>query len=184
MADRIHLSAPGCLLGAVLLMLLPLRWLLAMGAAAMLHELGHLIGLWLLGARVLELRIGAYGMVMETEALGYRQELWAAAAGPGISLALVLLWRWLPRLAICGMVQGLYNLLPLYPLDGGRMLRCTLGRTEKGEKVCRIAECSFLGVLGIGILAGSIILRTGIIPLLLMLTLVLRCVRFDSLWKQ
>lgn len=167
--ERIHLSVSACLIGAMLLLFLPLDWILAFCTAALLHELGHLTAIWLLGGSVLQLRIGGDGMVIETEPLGAKQELIAAAAGPITSLALLLLCRQMPRLAICGGIQGLYNLMPLYPLDGGRMLSCTLGRIRNGEQACRIVECSFLGLLGAGVAGLCIMLRTGILPMLTVL---------------
>lgn len=122
------LSFPACILGALMLLVLPLRWMLAWAVAAALHELGHLVAVCLLGGRVLEIRAGARGMVMETVPMKPWQTILATAAGPGVSLSLVLLCRWMPRTALCGLAQGLYNLLPIYPLDGGRIVRCLFRR--------------------------------------------------------
>ncbi len=47
-------------------------------------------------------------------------------SGPMGSLLLFLFVRWIPRIAFCGLLQGIYNLLPIYPLDGGRVVRCML----------------------------------------------------------
>ena len=63
---------------------------------------------------------------MELGCLSPVRELLAAAAGPVGSLSLMLMGRFFPRLALCGLVQGLFNLLPIYPLDGGRILRRAL----------------------------------------------------------
>lgn len=80
--------------------------------------------LW--GGRVSGMAIGSRGAVMELRGLGTAAELLAAAAGPVGSLSLLSLSGIFPRLALCGLVQGAYNLLPIYPLDGGRILRCIL----------------------------------------------------------
>lgn len=109
--------------GALLILLLPLNWLLAAATAAVFHELCHAGAIYALGGRVYSLRIGITGAVMETELDGRGREALAALAGPGGSFLLVLLGRWIPRVAVCAAIQGLFNLLPLYPLDGGRALR-------------------------------------------------------------
>lgn len=54
------------------------------------------------------------------------QELLCSLAGPVGSFSLFFLSHWLPKTAFCGVIQGMFNLLPIFPLDGGRALRCCL----------------------------------------------------------
>lgn len=115
-----------CLLGALLLLILPLHWLAAAVLAAGVHELCHLGAVYALGGRVLSFCIGPAGARMETDLQGRGRALLAALAGPAGSLLLLFLGRFLPHVAVCAAIQGLFNLLPLYPLDGGRVLRCCL----------------------------------------------------------
>lgn len=49
-----------------------------------------------------------------------------ALSGPLGGLLLTLTIGYLPRLALCALVQSIFNLLPFYPLDGGRALRAML----------------------------------------------------------
>lgn len=132
------------------IVLLPLNWLLATGMAAAFHELCHMAAAKLLGVRIFGLSVSTGGCLLETEPMEDWKELLCAVAGPLGSLGLGLLAPWYPRLAICGMIQGLYNLFPLYPLDGGRILRCAakmLLTEERAETICRWAEGSLSAIL-------------------------------------
>lgn len=119
---RTSLDGSACLLAAILLLTLPLPWLLAAVIAAIFHELCHILALFFTGTRPLGLRIGISGAEIATPPLSTKSELLCAAAGPLGSLMLLLLIRYFPRIALCAAVQGLFNLLPVYPLDGGRIL--------------------------------------------------------------
>ena len=101
--------------------------------AALLHEAGHWAALRLLGGRLLSLRLGPLGAVMEGDwrRLSYGRELAVALAGPAVNLLCALALRFLPlpeREVFAGahFMLGVFNLLPIGPLDGGRALRLAL----------------------------------------------------------
>lgn len=110
------------LLWAALLLLLPLRWFLSIILAAFIHELFHIAAVLLLGGKVHQLRLGAFGAVIEATGISGAREAFCAFAGPLGSFLLVLSIQRFPILGLCGLVQGAFNLLPVYPLDGGRAL--------------------------------------------------------------
>lgn len=118
--------------------------------AAALHEAGHLAMLLWLRQPVHSLCLGLQGAVLRTGPLRYRDELLAAAAGPAMNLALLLAFsRTLPRFALVNFCLLAYNLLPFYPLDGGRLLRAVL-RTLLPLRAAVWAErgvCLLCGVL-------------------------------------
>lgn len=157
-----------CVLGALLLLTLPLNWLGAAISAAAFHEACHALAVVALGGRIWSVSIGPGGALMQTSPLGRWQELICALAGPLGSLALIGLAGGFPRVAVCGLCQGLYNLLPIFPLDGGRAVRCLLpGGWIWVERAC------LGGLLGAA-LGGLVFKGWGLLPLLMVASMVLR----------
>ena len=108
---------------ALSVLMLPWNVLLSFAAAASFHELCHVIALYLCGNRVKEVRFRTLGVQIVTGQLSPGQELICAAAGPTGSLLLTLFSQQMPIVALFGLCQGIFNLLPIYPMDGGRMVR-------------------------------------------------------------
>lgn len=170
----LELSSSFCIFSAFLILLIPIEWLLAAAAAATIHELCHYGMIRLCGGEVSELHIGGGGAVMEAGLLTRGRECLCALAGPAGGLLLLLGARWIPRIAICAAVQSVYNLLPIFPLDGGRAIRCMLEMLFPEGKVkiiCRVVELvCFLLILALClILSRRRIWYPIIIPLLLLI---------------
>ena len=138
-------------------------------SAAAVHELGHWLVLWSLGAAVTGFRLSALGAVLETDSgyLSYGRELAAVLAGPGANLLAALALAALgggERFAAVGanVVLCAFNLLPIQPLDGGRalyLLASWLAGPAAGEAVSRWAGTLTAAALAAGI--GLVIWRTG-----------------------
>ena len=163
MRKRIEIEiTPGvCITLAALLLLLPVRWVFAAVVAAAVHELGHYLAIRLCGGAVYRVRIGTGGTQMETAPMQRFRELICAAAGPAGSFFLLFFAKWIPLTAICGFVQGAFNLLPLFPLDGGRMIRCGIQMLfpKRYAGVLKYTECGIMVFLLAVFLHGVIALR-------------------------
>ena len=107
----------------LMMLLFPLRFLVGVLLAAAVHELGHLTAIRLTGGRVRGIWLHAGGARIETETMEPGQAILCALAGPGAGALTVLAWRWFPELAVAGMIQTVFNLIPVYPLDGGQVAR-------------------------------------------------------------
>ena len=132
------------LLGALLLAA-PLSLVGWTFLACAVHEVGHLLAIRALGGRVEELRLTGLGAVMVSgRVLSYREECLVALAGPVASFLLTLgLAPFCPTLAGVSLVLGLFNFLPLSPLDGGRILGVAVSQMagpDRGEGVCRLVS--------------------------------------------
>ena len=108
---------------ALAILVIPWKVLAAFVVATTVHECCHLAALRWIGIPVAAVRLGLFGAQITTGFMTPKQELVCAFAGPAGSLARVLFARQLPMSAVFGLCQGLCNLLPVYPLDGGRILR-------------------------------------------------------------
>ena len=113
-----------------------------------LHELGHCFVARRNGIRVPRILLMPIGGMAEFESIPRepRTEITMALAGPAVNFAIVALLWWfvdfsgdteatvLPvtvgdfvnQLFLANLVMGTFNLLPVFPMDGGRVLRALL----------------------------------------------------------
>lgn len=117
---------PSMLLWLSVLFYLRPRLVLPFLGAVLFHELGHFLALCMMKKRPLWLSLTFVGASMETTVLSYRQTIWAAGAGPLFSLLLGLLFPLTPILSAYSLLLGLFNLLPMPGLDGGKILESFL----------------------------------------------------------
>lgn len=175
--ERLQLSAAACIWMAFLLLVLPLQWLVAAILAALFHELCHMGAIYLCGGCVRRLFIQGHGARIEIPPMSRGKELICALAGPVGGFILLLFGRWVPRIALCAGMQSVYNLLPLYPLDGGRAFRCLtamLLSPEVAEKVCIWIERLTIGSIFFLAVYGSIVWGLGLFPIFLSAALYFR----------
>lgn len=123
MTKNISVEAGAYFVLCLFLLLLGPKWTLSILFAAMIHELGHIAMLWCWGKRICGIRILPFGARIDTEFLSGEEGIFCALAGPAAGLLLLFFWRWIPKVSFCALVQSGFNLLPVYPLDGGRALR-------------------------------------------------------------
>ncbi len=123
---------------------------------SLLHELGHWEIIRRFGGSVGAFSVGGQGLGLQVNGLSYRQELMVALAGPLVSLLLALLFGVFAfmdpteRLWFCSLSNlalAILNLLPILPLDGGRVLQAILGMhcsLERQQRILDVVGLSFL----------------------------------------
>lgn len=144
------------------------------GLSIVLHELGHTLAARGFGIGVRAITLFLFGGValLEREARTPLSEFLIAIAGPAVSVGLVLLFvgaAGLPGLPapaatvfsylalFNGVVVG-FNMLPAFPLDGGRVLKALLWRI-RGDAVfatrvtARLGEILAVLLMGAGFLS-------------------------------
>jgi Zn-dependent protease len=139
---------------------------LAVVAAAfgcvLLHELGHALTARIYGIGTRDITLYPIGGVARLERLAEKpvQELWITLAGPAVNLAIAtvltavlmvvgmfdpglvfgsLAGVFLVRLLFVNVLMVLFNLLPAFPMDGGRVLRALLAMGLGQLRATRIA---------------------------------------------
>lgn len=130
---------------ATLYLTIAILAMLGLFASLLLHELAHSVVARHFGVQIKSITLFLFGGVaeLEQEPTSARVEFWIAVAGPAMSLCLAFaFWilkhfaassgspmapvELLSYLAIVNLVLALFNLIPAFPLDGGRVLRAIL----------------------------------------------------------
>jgi len=131
---RVQVQAGTYLLAALCILILPLNWLMGWFAAVCCHEAGHMLALAYCGIPIHEINIGCTGARIFTGPITAKQELLCAAAGPISSFMLLSVAMLFPAAAMIGLIQGLFNLLPIYPFDGGRIVKAIRSILSKNQQ--------------------------------------------------
>lgn len=150
----------------------------ALFACVTLHELGHSVAAMAFGYEVESITLWLLGGVAKPAELprNWVHEFWIAVAGPIVNVVIVALSGILIvlvplgdvllflvlYLAILNVVLAVFNMMPAFPLDGGRVLRALLARNQSYVRATRQAAGigkGFAVVLGLfGLLAFNPIL--------------------------
>ena len=142
-------------------------------ASVALHELGHSVVAMKKGCRVRDILLLPIGGVAQLDALPTRprDEFQIAVAGPAVSLLLSVSFWFAARMAYAfhalhpaivlstlagiNLMLVLFNLLPSFPMDGGRIFRAwitprlgRLGATRIAAKIGRFMAIVF-GIFGV-----------------------------------
>jgi Zn-dependent protease len=153
-------------------------YVVALFASVLLHELGHTLVARQYGIRTTEIVMYPIGGVSRPERMpkGW-EEFWIAISGPLVNgLIAAGLFAWLAtrhqfvpvellrdptdanlaqRIATGNFLLFVFNLLPAYPMDGGRVLRSVLMLFKPEEQATRVAAgagqilATMLGLYGL-----------------------------------
>jgi Zn-dependent protease len=167
----------------------------AVFGCVLLHEFGHALTARRYGIRTRDITLLPIGGVARLERMPDRplQELWVALAGPAVNVVIVVVLALLMaitgsslgpgtfdlshgsfagRLLVVNTVLVLFNMIPAFPMDGGRVLRALLALRMDYARATQIAAYLGQGIAMVFALLGLISLGTGYgNPLLLFIAL-------------
>lgn len=164
--------------GTIAAVISGIGFILALFTCVVLHELGHALTARRYGIRTRSIFLLPIGGVASLERMpdDPKQEIKVALAGPSVNLVIAFgLWLWLflsnavvpvddlsltgvgflERLMVINIILAVFNLLPAFPMDGGRVLRAVLSmrmsRIRATQAAARIGQglALWLGLIGL-----------------------------------
>jgi stage IV sporulation protein FB len=127
--------------------------------SAVIHELGHSLVAGRFSCELNKITLMPFGAVVKgnIEGLSFKDQVFVALAGPIVNLVVAIffiaIWWIKPEIyaytdiaAEACLSIALVNFLPIFPLDGGRILTCLLCQKfgeRKGEKASRVISLVF-----------------------------------------
>jgi len=172
---NIHPSVYLCL--AIAVLLLPVQWVTAWVIASIVHEMGHYYALRLCGCNIQHIQLDINSAKIQAGQMDWTRQLFCQLAGPLCGLLLVFLGRWVPRVAVCAFMQSMYNLLPLTPLDGGKIMQILFRQLiskDHEDRIIMVVEKIFLTAMGILCIWLSVFRKMGVLPIIVFFILLLK----------
>ena len=137
-------------------------YILALFGSVVLHELGHALVARRYGIRTIEIVMFPIGGLARLDRQPRaREELWIAIAGPAVNLVIAAaIYTYLTltgtlapiesmsdpdhpnllqRIGAGNLILAVFNLLPAYPMDGGRVLRALIAFRRPEDDATRVA---------------------------------------------
>lgn len=149
-------------------------------AASAMHETGHFMALLTLSSRPACVTVGIFGIRVEQNAhtpLSYKKNILVSLAGPMVNCVTCILlcaFGGLSEAAWVHGVLGIFNLLPIEPLDGGQALFCFLADIWTEEKAERLVLLiSVITILPLAAAGFYVLIYSGYNITLLLLSLYL-----------
>ncbi len=156
--------------------------LLMLFGSVILHELGHALMGQAFGVFTKEIILTPIGGIalLDRALDNSRAEIWIAWAGPAVNFILVALSlpllfisnaSWLSYFIMVNMMLGVFNLIPAFPMDGGRILRALLAK-KYGYKDATLMALKISKVFGVLFILVGIVysVMLSIIGIFLLLT--------------
>lgn len=171
-------------------LLWPVLFVLTLFACVTLHELGHALAARRYGIGTRDITLLPIGGLARLDEMPEKpaQELWVALAGPAVNVVIFLILyailgftqasptdidmsfisasNFLPFLATVNVWLVVFNLIPAFPMDGGRVLRALLamklGRLQATQWSAAIGQAIAIGFILLGLYANPFLIIIGV----------------------